>query len=155
MAQSIQNFIKSRKPSWDTLDRLLGIFERGESKKLTAREIRDLGRTYREAQQPDRGIPALMHGCVYFRRQGGGGREVELWGAGRSAFEYEQPLDLFDQFPLGCLQQGLKPAVIVEPVESALRERERVPSVHHDIIDIGRGVGDIRKRMASRVDMMQ
>jgi hypothetical protein len=49
MTQTIQTFIYSRKRRWDRLETLINTLERREGKKLSASDLRDMGRLYREA----------------------------------------------------------------------------------------------------------
>ena len=49
MAQSIQNFIRSRKPRWERLEMLIRTLEHGDKKKQTAWNPLELARLYREA----------------------------------------------------------------------------------------------------------
>ena len=49
MAQSIQNFLHSRKPRWERLETIVQSLERGQVKGLTAADLLDVGRLYREA----------------------------------------------------------------------------------------------------------
>lgn len=49
MGVSIQNFLHSRKPRWERLEAILQSLERGRVKGLTAGDLLDLGRLYREA----------------------------------------------------------------------------------------------------------
>ena len=49
MAQSIQNFLQSRKPRWERLEAILQSLERGRIRGITAADLLDVGRLYREA----------------------------------------------------------------------------------------------------------
>lgn len=49
MAQSIQNFLHSRKPRWERLEAVVQSLERGQVRGLTAADLLDVGRLYREA----------------------------------------------------------------------------------------------------------
>jgi uncharacterized membrane protein SpoIIM required for sporulation len=49
MAQSIQKFLQSRKPRWERLETIIQALERGQMRPLTASDLLDLGRLYREA----------------------------------------------------------------------------------------------------------
>ena len=49
MAQSIQNFLQSRKPRWERLEAIIQSLERGQVRGLTAADLLDVGRLYREA----------------------------------------------------------------------------------------------------------
>jgi uncharacterized membrane protein SpoIIM required for sporulation len=49
MAQSIQKFLQSRKPRWERLEAIIQELERGRAGGLTASDLLDLGRLYREA----------------------------------------------------------------------------------------------------------
>jgi uncharacterized membrane protein SpoIIM required for sporulation len=49
MAQSIQNFLQSRKPRWERLETVIKSLEQGQVKALTAADLLDVGRLYREA----------------------------------------------------------------------------------------------------------
>lgn len=72
MTQTIQNFIKSRKPRWENLERLIHLLERGETKQLKTKDLLDLGRLYREATADLARVQA-------FRREGSLPEEMEIY----------------------------------------------------------------------------
>jgi uncharacterized membrane protein SpoIIM required for sporulation len=49
MVQSIDAFITARKPKWERLESLLTSLEKGAARKLTASDLQEVGRLYREA----------------------------------------------------------------------------------------------------------
>jgi uncharacterized membrane protein SpoIIM required for sporulation len=49
MVQSIQNFLQARKPGWERLESIIQSLEQGQVKRLTAADLLDAGRLYREA----------------------------------------------------------------------------------------------------------
>ena len=49
MAQSIQNFVRSRKPRWERLERLIRTLEQGNKKSQHPWNPLELARLYREA----------------------------------------------------------------------------------------------------------
>jgi uncharacterized membrane protein SpoIIM required for sporulation len=49
MAQSIQVFVTSRRPRWERLEELIQQMERGAVQRMSAADLRELGRLYREA----------------------------------------------------------------------------------------------------------
>jgi uncharacterized membrane protein SpoIIM required for sporulation len=49
MSQSIEQFIESRRPRWERLEKLLHSLERGKGRNLQPSDLPDVGRLYREA----------------------------------------------------------------------------------------------------------
>jgi uncharacterized membrane protein SpoIIM required for sporulation len=49
MPQTIHTFINTRKARWERLETLVEALERGETKKLSSSDLRDINRLYREA----------------------------------------------------------------------------------------------------------
>jgi hypothetical protein len=49
MPQTIHTFINTRKARWERLETLVEALKRGEAKKLSTSDLRDINRLYREA----------------------------------------------------------------------------------------------------------
>jgi uncharacterized membrane protein SpoIIM required for sporulation len=63
MAQSIQEFIESRKPRWERLDKLIHTLERGKTRDLSSKDLLDVSRLYREATADLARLQAFRNGA--------------------------------------------------------------------------------------------
>lgn len=61
MARSIEQFIESRRPRWERLEKLIQSLERGKVKELQESELPELGRLYREATADLARLQSFQH----------------------------------------------------------------------------------------------
>ena len=61
MSQSIEQFIESRRPRWERLEKLLQSLEKGKGRNLQPSDLPDVGRLYREATADLARLQAFQH----------------------------------------------------------------------------------------------